>query len=158
VFYIEAPAIEYYQDQERFVEPEEADQVPVSALSIAEQGDKEKEIVLLAGLGAVGLGGKAKEQCHVATHSSHDDLVVEQGQELGVAGLGSKAQTLVSVAAQGYQADLVEPMSPNGNSVNTQDLVGYMIEDPEESEGENTSVTNAELGNIPEMSLAKSGS
>jgi hypothetical protein len=102
VFYIEAPAIEYYQDQERFVEPEEADQVPVSALSIAEQGDKEKEIVLLAGLGAVGLGGKAKEQCHVATHSSHDDLVVEQGQELGVAGLGSKAQTLVSVAAQGY--------------------------------------------------------
>jgi hypothetical protein len=49
-------------------------------------------------------------------------------------------------------------MSPNGNSVNTQDLVGYMIEDPEESEGENTSVTNAELGNIPETSLAKSGS
>jgi hypothetical protein len=52
----------------------------------------------------------------------------------------------------------VEPMSPNGNSVNTQDLVGYMIKDPEESEGENTSVTNAELGNIPEASLAKSGS
>jgi hypothetical protein len=49
-------------------------------------------------------------------------------------------------------------MSPNGNSVNTQDLVGYMIEDLEESEGENTSVTNAELGNIPEASLAKSGS
>jgi hypothetical protein len=52
----------------------------------------------------------------------------------------------------------VEPMSPNDNSVNTQDLMGYMIEDPEESEGENTSVTNAELGNIPEASLAKSGS
>jgi hypothetical protein len=158
VFYIEAPVVEYYQDQERFVELEEADQVHVSVLSITEQGEKEKEIVLLARLGAAGLGSKAKEQCHVATHSSHDDLVAEQSQELGVAGLGGKAQMLTSVAAQGHQVDLMEPMSPNGNSVNTQDWVGYMIEDAEESEGENTSVTNAELGNIPEASLAKSGS
>jgi hypothetical protein len=53
---------------------------------------------------------------------------------------------------------LAEPVSPNGDSVNTEDLADYVIEDPDESVGENTSVANAELGNIPEASLAKSGS
>jgi hypothetical protein len=53
---------------------------------------------------------------------------------------------------------LAEPVSPNGDSVNTEDLADYVIEDPDESVGENTPVANAELGNIPEASLAKSGS
>jgi hypothetical protein len=48
-----------------------------------------------------------------------------------------------------------EGLVDNGNSVDTPDLVNYVIKDPEELEGENTLEVDIEVAKIPEASPAK---
>jgi hypothetical protein len=86
-----------------------------------------------------GIEGKEKENVHD---------VVQAAQVHGAMQLHDEALDDV----------LAEPVSPNGDSVNTEDLTYYVIKDPDESVVENTSVAIGELGNIPEASLPKLGS